>query len=205
MRPGISPGNAGSRAAISGRCTTGGGGFNEAGGFLPRKRADAEGHRVLGCPSFNEAGGFLPRKPARRSPMLAMRTHSVRASMRPGDFSPGNVRCPSPRRHRSPRFNEAGGFLPRKPPRGRPRARTGLRCFNEAGGFLPRKHEAEVCDSAEVYGASMRPGDFSPGNRPPRCRQRARRRSRFNEAGGFLPRKLTLQRDLVEPYVNLLQ
>ena len=114
MRPGISPGNAGSRAAISGRCTTGGGGFNEAGGFLPRKRADAEGHRVLGCPSFNEAGGFLPRKLAVAEVVGVAPGHAL-ASMRPGDFSPGNPR------------------------HGRVRSTAYRKCFNEAGGFLPRK------------------------------------------------------------------
>ena len=50
--------------------------------------------------------------------MLAMRTHSVRASMRPGDFSPGNTcRSRSTRGETwRTRFNEAGGFLPRKRP-----------------------------------------------------------------------------------------
>ena len=35
---------------------------------------------------FNEAGGFLPRKPV---PAADMHTENM-ASMRPGDFSPGN-------------------------------------------------------------------------------------------------------------------
>ena len=60
--------------------------------------------------------------------------------MRPGDFSPGNL----PAGSRSPtpvprRFNEAGGFLPRKPV---------SPCPIPPGRML----------------ASMRPGDFSPGN-----------------------------------------
>ena len=41
----------------------------------------------------------------------------------------------------SPRFNEAGGFLPRKPGMSG-KNRTGAvfaAGFNEAGGFLPRK------------------------------------------------------------------
>ena len=37
-------------------------GFNEAGGFLPRKQVAAIGTWYLGSESFNEAGGFLPRK-----------------------------------------------------------------------------------------------------------------------------------------------
>ena len=57
--------------------------------------------------------------------------------MRPGDFSPGNV-----------------------PPEGRT---TIDRRFNEAGGFLPRKLDHVVQDLLLLL-ASMRPGDFSPGN-----------------------------------------
>ena len=107
------------------------------GDFSPGNMSGAGGWRRCTA-RFNEAGGFLPRKPPRPS-------------------TP-----PSPTRRG--RFNEAGGFLPRKPPRCREAARSIRPRFNEAGGVLPRKHEAEVCDSAEVYGASMRPGDFSPGN-----------------------------------------
>ena len=112
------------------------------------------------------------------------------ASMRPGDFSPGNTLTFSPS-FESIGFNEAGGFLPRKRERHaarctRPQAVTGFneaggflprkrqrlparipiraRCFNEAGGFLPRKlDQASRAAPAERH-ASMRPGDFSPGN-----------------------------------------
>ena len=141
MRPGISPGNAGSRAAISGRCTTGGGGFNEAGGFLPRKRADAEGHRVLGCPSFNEAGGFLPRKRAQVRLLLGRRR---RASMRPGDFSPGNFADSD----RVPKCLDAS---------------------MRPGDFSPGNAATRPVLPFFLATASMRPGDFSPGNsaRPP--------------------------------------
>ena len=92
------------------------------------------------------------------------------------------------------RFNEAGGFLPRKRPAGplRPAVRPAL-SFNEAGGFLPRKPVRLVVLVELVDDASMRPGDFSPGNfwsvvEP------ARGRLSFNEAGGFLPRKRTPSR-----------
>ena len=44
-----------------------------------------------------------------------------------------------------------------------PTART-ARCFNEAGGFLPRKHDLEILVRSVRIAASMRPGDFSPGN-----------------------------------------
>ena len=37
------------------------------------------------------------------------------ASMRPGDFSPGNMSGAGGWRRCTARFNEAGGFLPRKP------------------------------------------------------------------------------------------
>ena len=61
------------------------------------------------------------------------------ASMRPGDFSPGNSSTAiAPSESRSGRFNEAGGFLPRKH-RCTDHCLTNLACFNEAGGFLPRK------------------------------------------------------------------
>ena len=85
------------------------------------------------------------------------------ASMRPGDFSPGNLR--HQRRHmtdREKRFNEAGGFLPRKR-LGTGRRRSRERGFNEAGGFLPRKL-TPASDCTLTLIASMRPGDFSPGN-----------------------------------------
>ena len=38
-------------------------GFNEAGGFLPRKHQTASQPALRIEESFNEAGGFLPRKP----------------------------------------------------------------------------------------------------------------------------------------------
>ena len=64
------------------------------------------------------------------------------ASMRPGDFSPGN----RPPRLTPPRRERAGGF-------------------NEAGGFLPRKPSRTTAAKTRHERASMRPGDFSPGNR----------------------------------------
>ena len=61
---------------------------------------------------FNEAGGFLPRKPGRRE---VGRGGQAAASMRPEDFSPGNQRHDRRAdRAADARFNEAGGFLPRK-------------------------------------------------------------------------------------------
>ena len=63
--------------------------------------------------------------------------------MRPGDFSPGNTHYyngTSMRRGRS-RFNEAGGFLPRKLGPDQWSLEEHPRGFNEAGGFLPRKHQ----------------------------------------------------------------
>ena len=61
--------------------------------------------------------------------------------MRPEDFSPGNAVGPRVGCSRERGFNEAGGFLPRKP------------------GLMIR-------DKDRVWrsDASMRPEDFSPGN-----------------------------------------
>ena len=60
--------------------------------------------------------------------------------MRPGDFSPGN---PDQKTGAAERINL---------------------CFNEAGGFLPRKPGGRRADGRLADDASMRPGDFSPGN-----------------------------------------
>ena len=84
--------------------------------------------------------------------------------MRPGDFSPGNCICQRFEQRFRNRFNEAGGFLPRKPTTTTTPLRSAKPGFNEAGGFLPRKR---------LYRGG-----------------RLRRYVRFNEAGGFLPRKL---------------
>ena len=59
--------------------------------------------------------------------------------MRPGDFSPGNWLS----------FAECS---------------MSVDCFNEAGGFLPRK-PVPAADMHTENMASMRPGDFSPGNK----------------------------------------
>ena len=60
--------------------------------------------------------------------------------MRPEDFSPGNVDgC----------VGAAAG--------------SGRR-FNEAGGFLPRKLARRMAEASQDMEASMRPEDFSPGN-----------------------------------------
>ena len=137
------------------------------GDFSPGNSASCGAAGMAAQPCFNEAGGFLPRKRALAAAALA---DQRQASMRPGDFSPGNSRrCPGCRRAPAARcFNEAGGFLPRKPRRRAAasalsgRGRLG---FNEAGGFLPRKpggRERPLSDAGAA--ASMRPGDFSPGN-----------------------------------------
>ena len=59
MRPGdFSPGNVEGKHRMRSLS-----GFNEAGGFLPRKRRGARSS-PRATSRFNEAGGFLPRKPA---------------------------------------------------------------------------------------------------------------------------------------------
>ena len=104
---------------------------------------------------------FSPGNPrgagGRRRPFFA-------ASMRPEDFSPGNRSRPRAAPDRtSPCFNEAGGFLPRKPTCC-PTAWSSFCGFNEAGGFLPRKLPRRPVPERRRRRASMRPEDFSPGN-----------------------------------------
>ena len=132
------------------------------GDFSPGNRERDGGRRALSQRTgFNEAGGFLPRKPAERTRQDHV---GVCASMRPGDFSPGNLRrrISCARSYRSASMRP-GDFSPGNSlPVGRPRPTT---CFNEAGGFLPRKPRRS-CTRPSSYDsrASMRPGDFSPGN-----------------------------------------
>ena len=105
--------------------------------------------------------------------------------MRPGDFSPGNSPSGCLRRA-SAGFNEAGGFLPRKPCSGPPRTTRRLTCFNEAGGFLPRKHPRGD-DQPQDLCASMRPGDFSPGNPRTKTCSPTRPASASMRPGDFSP------------------
>ena len=64
--------------------------------------------------------------------------------MRPEDFSPGNptVLCDTEKK--------------------------AVESFNEAGGFLPRKPATPHRGDDQYQRASMRPEDFSPGNAPGR-------------------------------------
>ena len=120
---------------------------------------------------FNEAGGFLPRKP-RPHGCAHLRPALARASMRPGDFSPGNRQ----RQHRGVEQQAGASMRPGDFSPGNSRSPTSAAChhagFNEAGGFLPRKPRGAPGDhSRNRAQASMRPGDFSPGN--PRAPGRA--------------------------------
>ena len=84
MRPGdFSPGNS-AGAVPQDRAVSC---FNEAGGFLPRKRVARHGYVVRNCISASmRPGDFSPGN------MIENESMSNRlASMRPGDFSPGNV------------------------------------------------------------------------------------------------------------------
>ena len=126
-----------------GRC------FNEAGGFLPRKLSPPEtaARRTptsAPAPRFNEAGGFLPRK---QHVLLAARPrHPRAASMRPGDFSPGNL----PTIKYLKRFWEMASMRPGDFSPGNSQISSSdhgcgsERGFNEAGGFLPRKHAVGI-------------------------------------------------------------
>ena len=57
---------------------------------------------------------FSPGNP-HGGPGGRLQAHAIRASMRPEDFSPGNSWRGRSGGRRGSRFNEAGGFLPRKP------------------------------------------------------------------------------------------
>ena len=86
--------------------------------------------------------------------------------MRPGDFSPGNDPAPRSRRtHTSSSFNEAGGFLPRKPQHDRAAdAADRLRHASMRPGDFSPGNSQGASGVGAADGASMRPGDFSPGN-----------------------------------------
>ena len=86
MRPGdFSPGNGSAVAPTSARAWRC---FNEAGGFLPRKRP-AAGRRAR-CPgrASMRPGDFSP---GNMSTSAVYHQARDEASMRPGDFSPGNL------------------------------------------------------------------------------------------------------------------
>ena len=146
----------------------------------------AQAHEPQRAAGFNEAGGFLPRKPAWVDRMAA----EAGASMRPGDFSPGNAE-PGRRSEIDPyRFNEAGGFLPRKRVEGAAGETRRSVASMRPGDFSPGNAGLAADLMRRLPAASMRPGDFSPGNAPRGSTSMPPTGSRFNEAGGFLPRKL---------------
>ena len=139
--------------------------------------------------SFNEAGGFLPRK---LITCAGCRRWIERdASMRPGDFSPGNPSSYAGLYQSWSCFNEAGGFLPRKRPTRTAPGRTRPPRFNEAGGFLPRKQR--TASRRSTWSARRHrfneAGGFLPRKRRSADRNGAATAGGFNEAGGFLPRK----------------
>ena len=164
MRPGdFSPGN---HHNADGRLLRREPASMRPGDFSPGNRSVHGPTLATACrPRFNEAGGFLPRKPAALG-HLRRAAGEIAASMRPGDFSPGNER-----RHRSsPRRLEhasmrPGDFSPGNRSVHGPTLATACRPrFNEAGGFLPRKPRPRAESQCQLRMASMRPGDFSPGN-----------------------------------------
>ena len=159
------------------------------GDFSPGNQAERNGIARLCWSCFNEAGGFLPRKPG--STPAGSKRGKLAASMRPGDFSPGNLSISDFAIWSRSCFNEAGGFLPRKrikisawfvsgpkaasmrpgdfsPGNGRPRVtghRRGRRASMRPGDFSPGNLDRpRRARRGEVWIASMRPGDFSPGN-----------------------------------------
>ena len=145
------------------------------------------GHRNS-SPAFNEAAGILRRgtgatarhgcspgpRPSMRPPEFSGgndRTSRLATpvghgpSMRPPEFSGGNagaddaVWLVNP-----PAFNEAAGILRREREHSSGVGRRS-RAFNEAAGILRREPRTNLRYSSSGRGPSMRPPEFSGGNR----------------------------------------
>ena len=85
-------------------------------------------------------------------------------------------------------FNEAAGFIRRKPAESVSNSPRGLPCFNEAAGFTRRKpHTRHRLDESRA--ASMRPPDLPGGNHPVDLVRDRLVLHCFNEAAGFTRRK----------------
>ena len=150
--------------------------------------------------------------------------------MRPGDFSPGNAAHSRRLRMVYRRFNEAGGFLPRKHALLHAVSGASGVASMRPGDFSPGNTQEGENETNKTVSASMRPGDFSPGNsagggdethaagggasmRPGDFspgnfvshREGGSLRIRFNEAGGFLPRKLRCDGSSKASFSRLLQ
>ena len=108
--------------------------------------------------------------------------------MRPPEFTGGNKSKARATRNYSKRFNEAAGIHRRKP-EGLHRLTPGSKCFNEAAGIHRRKLRVLLAMVLTTGSASMRPPEFTGGNRPGRRNRPTRSRSRFNEAAGIHRRK----------------
>ena len=108
--------------------------------------------------------------------------------MRPPEFTGGNA-AHSPAFGKSTRhgFNEAAGIHRRKHNAGAMGSQQ-HHSFNEAAGIHRRKRVSGQAFRPRVAPASMRPPEFTGGNRAPHISGR-RRRCRFNEAAGIHRRK----------------
>ena len=87
------------------------------------------------------------------------------ASMRPPEFTGGNIRQRLKSRPHTSRFNEAAGIHRRKPSRGAPRSCIRGRGFNEAAGIHRRKPRPLAITAPHRFPASMRPPEFTGGNK----------------------------------------
>ena len=112
---------------------------------------------------FNEAGGFLPRRTVEHKTV----TKDISgASMRPEDFSPGGSQAARRgQRPGQPGFNEAGGFLPRRSHGGPGQPCQEQRRFNEAGGFLPRRSKSRGAVTTLEEQGFNEAGGFLPRRR----------------------------------------
>jgi len=135
-------------------------GFNEAGAIKPRKTRPALTTPWTRLCGFNEAGAIKPRKTNVSDDEYKT---DVYASMRPGQSSPGKLRCPA--------IHGQSRMASMRPGQSSPGKLVLLLAI-----CLLRRH------------ASMRPGQSSPGKRPQwtaipgGCKG-------FNEAGAIKPRK----------------
>ena len=94
--------------------------------------------------------------------------------MRPEDFSPGNHPSSLRTQKNEKRFNEAGGFLPRKPYVYPLTMENNINASMRPEDFSPGNINANRMRDKLNFYASMRPEDFSPGNLARPRRQRLR-------------------------------
>ena len=158
--------------------------FNEAAGIHRRKRPANDTHSTVRHWRFNEAAGIHRRK---RWDGPKRSRNPTDASMRPPEFTGGNLDAWTSGLTRQEGFNEAAGIHRRKQRSGVASTTLCNWCFNEAAGIHRRKLSLFPVPRRAVA-ASMRPPEFTGGN-VGTGRRRRRSGSCFNEAAGIHRRK----------------